>query len=49
MDIDGQRHNMHGSCRCSLSNTAEKGLVAGSQALSCNGSGILQNYVQYVL
>ena len=49
MDIDGQRHNFQGSSRCSWSNTAEKGLVGGAQALSCNGSGILQNYVEYAL
>ncbi|XP_067029997.1 uncharacterized protein [Acropora muricata] len=45
MDIDGQRDNIHGSYRCSWSNTNEKGLVGGAQALSCNGRGMLQNYI----
>ena len=45
MDLNGQRHNIHGSCRCSWSNTAEKGLVGGAQALSCNGSCILQSKI----
>ena len=28
---------------------AEKDLVGAAQALSCNGSDILQNYVEYAL